>query len=192
MPAPHTVAVLLGSLRNQSVNRRLARIAVDSAGPDTVVSIVEGLGDLPFYNEDIDPDTPDGAGSVLEEGVAAVRAGVASADAVLVVAPEYNGSLPAVLKNAIDWLSRPYGRGALVDKPVGIMSASSARGGGERMRADAVKAIGIAGGRIVEEVHVGLRASEVGSQGEVDEAIVSQVTRAIEVLVDAVDASVGV
>ena len=124
--------------------------------------------------------------------LATVRAAVASADAVLVVAPEYNGSLPAVLKNAIDWLSRPYGRGALVDKPVGIMSASSARGGGERMRVDAVKAIGIAGGRVVEEVRVGLRASEVGALGEVDEAIVSQVTGAIEVLVDAVDASVGV
>lgn len=192
MPAPQTVAVLLGSLRSQSVNRRLARIAVDNAGPDIVVEIVDGLGDLPFYNEDIDPDTPDGAGSVLDEAVAAVRAAVASADAVLVVAPEYNGSLPAVLKNAIDWLSRPYGRGALVDKPVGIMSASSSRGGGERMRTDAVKAIGIAGGRVVEEVRVGLRASEVGSGDTVDEAIVSQVTGAIEVLVDAADASVGV
>ena len=84
----------------------------------------DGLGELPFYNEDIDSDR------THPPSVVALRAAAAEADAALVVTPEYNGSIPGVLKNAIDWLSRPFGNGALKGKPLavigGVHSASTA------------------------------------------------------------------
>ncbi|NNG96294.1 NAD(P)H-dependent oxidoreductase [Gordonia araii] len=186
------IAVLVGSLRTRSINRQLARIAVDNAPEGVVVKIVDGLGELPFYNADADPSTSDGVGARLDGRVAALRAEVEAADGVLLVTPEYNGSLPAALKNALDWLSRPYGAGALIGKPVGIIGASLARGAGERMRTDAVKVVGVAGGHIVEDVRVALRTSELGERGVADEEIVSQVTEAVEVLADAIEARAAV
>ncbi|HNA50020.1 MAG TPA: NADPH-dependent FMN reductase, partial [Mycobacterium sp.] len=100
------VLVLLGSLRAASINRQLAELAAESAPDGVAVTIYEGLGELPFYNEDLDTDAAPAA-------VAALRAAATAADAALVVTPEYNGSIPGVLKNAIDWLSRPFGNGAL-------------------------------------------------------------------------------
>ena len=71
------------------------------------LDLVDGLGQLPFYNEDLDNATD------VPAAAAALRERVAGADRVLAVTPEYNGTMPAVLNNAIDWLSRPYGAGAL-------------------------------------------------------------------------------
>ena len=81
------------------------------------MTVYEGLGDVPFYNEDI--DTADAPAAVV-----ALRDAAAEADAVLVVTPEYNGSIPAVLKNAIDWLSRPFGAGALKGKPMAVIGSA--------------------------------------------------------------------
>src|ERR1700684_198707 len=96
------VLALVGSLRAASINRQIAELAAELALDGVAVTIFEGLGDLPFYNEEIDdvmnPEAPALA------PVAALRAAAADADAALVVTPEYNGSYPAVLKNAIDWL----------------------------------------------------------------------------------------
>ncbi len=104
------VLVLIGSLRAASINRQLAELAVEQAPDGVVLRIFDRLGELPFYNEDIDGDD-------VAEPVVALRAAAAEADATLVVTPEYNGSIPGVLKNAIDWLSRPFGNGALKGKP---------------------------------------------------------------------------
>src|SRR6187200_325033 len=112
------VLVLLGSLRAASINRQLAELAIESAPDGASLQLFDRLGELPFYNEDIDNDD-------VAEPVKALRE--AAADAALVVTPEYNGSIPAVLKNAIDWLSRPFGNGALKGKPVAVVGAAHGR-----------------------------------------------------------------
>src|SRR6516225_3325567 len=105
------VLVLVGSLRAASLNRQIAQLAEEHSPQGIAASVHEGfgggIGELPFYNEDI--DTP----AEVPASVTALRGAVADADAVLVVTPEYNGSIPGALKNAIDWLSRPYGKSAL-------------------------------------------------------------------------------
>ena len=100
------VLVLVGSLRAASVNRQLAELAVETAPDGVRLQLFDRLGELPFYNEDIDNEN-------VAEPVVALRAAAGDADAALVVTPEYNGSIPGVLKNAIDWLSRPFGNSAL-------------------------------------------------------------------------------
>ena len=98
------VLALVGSLRAASVNRQIAELAAEVAPDGVTVTVFEGLGELPFYNEEIDPAV--GAQGDEPAAVAALRAAAAEADAALVVTPEYNGSIPAGVKNAIDWLSR--------------------------------------------------------------------------------------
>ncbi len=116
------VLALVGSLRAASVNRQIAGLAAARAPAGIEVDLYRGLGgglgDLPLYNEDIDnaADLPGAAH--------ALRGAVAAADAILVVTPEYNGSIPGALKNAIDWLSRPYGHNALSAKPLAVVGAS--------------------------------------------------------------------
>src|ERR1700748_3947064 len=95
------VLTLVGSLRAASINRQIAELAAEAAPDGVAVTIFEGLGDLPFYNEDIDNDAD------VPAAVTALRAVAADADATLVVTPEYNGSIPAGVKNAIEWLFRP-------------------------------------------------------------------------------------
>jgi NAD(P)H-dependent FMN reductase len=104
------ILALVGSLRSGSTNRQLAEAAVKHAPEGVEVVLHEGLDAIPFYNEDIDVE-----GSV-PEAATALRAAVAQADTLLLFSPEYNGTIPAVLKNAIDWLSRPHGSGALSGK----------------------------------------------------------------------------
>jgi NAD(P)H-dependent FMN reductase len=139
------VLVLLGSLRAQSVNRQLAELAVETAPEGVSLELFDRLGELPFYNEDVDNgDVP--------EPVAALRAVAADADATLVVTPEYNGSVPGVLKNAIDWLSRPFGDSALKDKPLAVVGAAGGRFGGVWAHDETRKSFGVAGPRVVEEL----------------------------------------
>ena len=139
------VLVLLGSLRAASVNRQLAELAVESAPDGVRLQVFDRLGELPFYNEDIDNEA-------VAEPVTALRAAAAGADAALVVTPEYNGSIPAVLKNAIDWLSRPYGDGALQGKPLAVVGAALGQYGGVWAHDETRKSFGIAGPRVVEDL----------------------------------------
>ena len=111
------VLVLLGSLRAASVNRQLAELAIENAPDGVSLRLFDRLGELPFYNEDIDNEG-------VAEPVVALRQAAGEADAALVVTPEYNGSIPGVLKNAIDWLSRPFGDSALKGKPMAVVGAS--------------------------------------------------------------------
>ena len=93
-----------------------------------------------------------------------MRAAAADADAVLVVTPEYNGSIPAVIKNAIDWLSRPFGNGALKGKPLAVIGGSFGQYGGVWAHDETRKSFGIAGARVVESVKLWCR-SNPGRQG---------------------------
>ena len=121
MPSSYQVAVLVGSLRKKSFNRMLAHALSKLAPPSLSLQIVE-IGALPFYNDDLEADAP----VTWRE----VRERMATADAILFVTPEYNRSLPAVLKNAVDVLSRPFGASVLSGKPAAIVSASPGAMGG--------------------------------------------------------------
>jgi NAD(P)H-dependent FMN reductase len=140
------ILTLVGSLRAASVNRRIAELAAEVAPDGVTLTIFDGLAELPFYNEDIDNERD------LPASVAALRRAAAEADAALVVTPEYNGSIPAVIKNAIDWLSRPFGRGALRDKPVAVIGGSLGRYGGVWAHDETRKSFAIAGPRVVEAI----------------------------------------
>src|SRR3954463_14882479 len=148
------VAVLVGSLRADSVNRQVAESLRHLAPEGTVIDIVDGLADLPFYNEDVDGD---GA----PEAVTQVREQVARADRVLAVTPEYNATMPAVLNNAIDWLSRPYGQGALAGKPFGVIGTTPTPYGGKWSPPDTARSAGIAGAVVVEDVTVSQSSIDV-------------------------------
>ena len=122
MPTQYKVAIIVGSLRKDSVNRKaaleLARLAPDNLD----LKIVE-IGDLPHYNEDAEAAGP-------PEAWTRFRKNVAESDAVLFVTPEYNRSVPGVLKNAIDVGSRPYGSSVWAKKPAAIMTLSPGAIGG--------------------------------------------------------------
>ncbi|MEB1548370.1 NAD(P)H-dependent oxidoreductase [Xanthomonas campestris pv. campestris] len=111
----YTIAVLVGSLRAQSYNRQLAQALAQLAGDKATFEFLE-IGDLPLYNQDRDSDYP-AEGTRLKQQLRA-------ADAVLFVTPEYNRSIPGVLKNAIDTASRPYGDSAFAGKPAAIAGIS--------------------------------------------------------------------
>lgn len=116
MDKPVNVCVLVGSLRKASFNRMLANALISLAPSSMKLNIVE-IGQLPLYNEDLETDPPPGQW-------AAFRQLVKAADAVLFVTPEYNRSVPAALKNALDVGSRPYGRSVWDRKPGAIVSGS--------------------------------------------------------------------
>ena len=115
------VAVLVGSLRRDSLNRKLALALQALAPPELRLEIVE-IGQLPHYNQDDDASPPPAS--------AAFKAQIQQADAVLFVTPEYNRSVPGVLKNALDIASRPYGHSAWNGKPCAVVSASPGALGG--------------------------------------------------------------
>ena len=115
MASTKNVAVLVGSLRKDSLNRKLANALRGLAPPSLALQIVE-IGGLPLYNQDEDAAPP----AAWTE----FRQKIASADAVLFVTPEYNRSVPAALKNAIDVGSRPYGKSAWSGKPGAVISVS--------------------------------------------------------------------
>ncbi|MEO7114613.1 MAG: NAD(P)H-dependent oxidoreductase [Caldimonas sp.] len=121
MPTPHRVAVIVGSLRKGSFNRKMALALKAMAPPSMTLEIVE-IGGLPLYNQDDDAAPPAPS--------AAFKQAIAGFDAVLFVTPEYNRSVPGVLKNAIDIASRPYGKSAWDGKPAGVISLSPGAIGG--------------------------------------------------------------
>lgn len=170
------VAVLVGSLRADSTNRRLAELLRDHAPEGVELQLVEGLGELPFYNEEI--DTADAPAAVQN-----LREQVAAADRVLAVTPEYNGTMPAVLNNALDWLSRPYGAGAIVGKPFGVVGTTPTPYGGKWAHADAARSAGIAGAKVVEDVVVSQPG--VGIDVLADEEVRTRLLDALRLLVDA-------
>ena len=118
------ILAISGSLREGSFNTAMLN-ALAERTPDGVTLELADIGTLPFYNEDKDVDGG-------PEVVRAFKAKIAEADALLIATPEYNYSLPGVLKNAIDWASRPGYKSVLKDKHVGIVSASMAGTGGAR------------------------------------------------------------
>jgi chromate reductase, NAD(P)H dehydrogenase (quinone) len=115
------IAVIVGSLRKDSFNRKMANNLIKLAPPSLKLEILE-IGDLPMYNQDLDNDPP--------KAWTEFRKHLKSYDGVLFLTPEYNRSVPGVLKNAIDVGSRPYGQSAWDKKPGAVMSISPGAIGG--------------------------------------------------------------
>jgi chromate reductase len=109
------IAVIVGSLRKDSTNLKLAR-AVIELGKGKFEGKLVNIGDLPLFNEDLEKDFPKQAQRMKDE--------IAAADGVLFVTPEYNRAMPGPLKNAIDWASRPYGKNSLAGKPGAMLGTS--------------------------------------------------------------------
>jgi chromate reductase len=120
--ANYKIAIIVGSLRKGSINRKIARSICALRGDNLECSMVE-IGDLDLYNQDIDTDSPPASWARFREQVGA-------ADGILFCTPEYNRGVPGVLKNAIDIGSRPYGQSVFDQKPAAIVSASPGAIGG--------------------------------------------------------------
>jgi chromate reductase len=119
--AKYKIAIIVGSLRKGSINRRVARSICGLRNDNLDCSMIE-IGDLPLYNQDLDPNPP--------EQWTRFRQQIAAADGVLFCSPEYNRGIPGVLKNAIDVGSRPYGQSVFDKKPAAIVTASPGGIGG--------------------------------------------------------------
>ncbi|TCZ70621.1 NADPH-dependent FMN reductase [Flaviaesturariibacter aridisoli] len=117
----YQIAVLVGSLRKESFNRKMARALQELAPPSLSLQIIS-IGELPLYNEDLDASAPEAWTSFRDQ--------IKGMDGVLFVTPEYNRSVPAVLKNAIDVGSRPYGKSVWNGKPGAVVSVSPGAIGG--------------------------------------------------------------
>ena len=110
----YAIAVVVGSLRKESVNRQLAQALIELAPAELSLKLLDV--DLPLFNQDKESDPP--------ESVRQFKAAIQAADGVVFVTPEYNRSIPGVLKNALDQGSRPYGKSVWTGKPVGVLGAS--------------------------------------------------------------------
>ena len=135
-----------GSLRERSFNTALLRAAAELVPPDARIELFD-LAAIPLYNDDVES-----AGD--PEPVAELRAAVAEADALLLATPEYNRGTSGVLKNTIDWLSRPALASVLRWKPVAIMGASSGRGGTRRAQQQVRDALLFPGAIVLEQPEV--------------------------------------
>ena len=109
------IAFVVGSIRKDSFNRMLARAVIKLAPADFDCELIR-IDDLPVYNQDLDPAPP--------QPVVRLKEQITAANGLLFVTPEHNRSLPAALKNALDWASRPYGKNLWAGKPAGVMGTS--------------------------------------------------------------------
>jgi chromate reductase len=135
------ILAVSGSLREGSYNTGLLRAALEAAPDGIDLELWEGSGDLPLYDEELEVDAPDSVRRLREDW--------AAADAILFATPEYNGSVPGGLKNAIDWASRPKLEGVLRNKTVAVVGASTGQFGALWAQQDLKRILGIAGARVV-------------------------------------------
>ena len=144
------VLLVSGSLRRGSYNSALLRDAANALPNGVGHAWLDGLAELPHYRE----------GGPAPAAVERLRRTIAAADGVLIATPEYNGSIPGGLKNAVDWASRPFPDNAWHDKPVAVIGASTGIFGAVWAQAQLRKSLGIAGARVLDaELAVG------GAQG---------------------------
>jgi len=133
-----------GSLREGSHNTVLLRAAAAQLPPGVQFDLYDSLREIPPYDADRDLDPADPA-------VARFREAIVGADGVLIATPEYNGSIPGVLKNALDWASRPFPDNALRGKPVAVIGASTGLFGAVWSQAETRKVLGVIGADVVDE-----------------------------------------
>jgi chromate reductase len=162
MPAIRILG-LSGSLRSGSHNTALLRAAALSLPSGVELEVFDGLRDLPHYDADLDVEPQ-------HEAVARLRAAIADADGVLISTPEFNGSIPGTLKNALDWASRPFPDNALRGKPVAVVGASTGLFGAVWAQAETKKILGITGADVLDgELPVGQASGAFGDDGHLIE-----------------------
>ena len=175
------VLAISGSLRGDSFNAKLLQNAVDLFGADIEVEFLQGMRDVPPYDEDDDH----GGGP---EAVRALRAAFAGADAVFIATPEYNSSIPGHLKNALDWVSRPLATNPLRNKPALVVGASTGAFGAVWAQAELRKVLAAIGARVVDaELAVGHVPTRFDEDGTLtDEDLCEQLGEVVDALVSAV------
>jgi chromate reductase len=149
---------ITGSLRRDSFNHALLREAAERLPAGVEWSEFKRLREIPPYDADLEAGPTPAA-------VAELRQAMRDADAVLVATPEYNHSIPGVLKNALDWASRPAGQSALTGKPAAVIGASTGMFGAVWAQAETRKVLGSLGGRVIEAELPVARASELFHDG---------------------------
>ncbi|HLX31268.1 MAG TPA: NAD(P)H-dependent oxidoreductase [Gaiellaceae bacterium] len=148
-----------GSLREGSFNTSLLQAAAEAAPEGVELELWDGLAELPLYDEDLDNDD-------APEPVRKLREAWDAADAILFATPEYNGSVPGGLKNAVDWGSRPRLEAPLRNKPVAVVGASTGQFGAIWAQQDLKRILGIAGARVVgTEIPVSRADERFDSEG---------------------------
>ena len=159
-----TVLGIPGSLRGDSLNLRLIERAAALAPEDVSFDIYGRLGEIPHFNQDSE-------GERTPEAVLDLRERISAAGAVLVATPEYNSSIPGVLKNALDWASRPPGESVLAEKPAAVVGASPGRYGAIRAQAEVRNVLQAIGAEVLEQELAVSRAHEVlAAPGVIDDA----------------------
>ena len=171
------ILAISGSLRQGSHNTSLLRAAEELLSPLDTLELWEGLREVPPYDQDddIEPAPP---------AVAAFRASVASADAVLIATPEYNSSIPGALKNALDWASRPIATNVFRNKPVAVIGTSSGMFGAVWAQAELRKVLAAMGARVAEvEVAVGRAQDKLDEEGNLlDDGVRAELRDALATL----------
>jgi chromate reductase, NAD(P)H dehydrogenase (quinone) len=148
--ATHTIVTIVGSLRKESFSLKIAN-ALAKLAPASLKLDVTTLESISFFNQDLEANPP--------ADWLAFREKLQKSSGVLFITPEYNRSIPGVLKNAIDWLSRPFGNSALKDKPLAVVGAAHGRYGGVWAHDETRKSFGIAGPRVVEELKLSVQTT---------------------------------
>ena len=181
MPAIRILG-LSGSLRSGSHNTALLRAAALSLPSGVELEVYDGLRDLPHYDADIDVEP-------VPEAATRLREAIADADGILIATPEFNGSIPGALKNALDWASRPFPDNSLRGKPVAVVGASTGLFGAVWAQAETKKVLGIIGADVLEgELPVGQASGAFGDDGHLVEP---DLRTALEELLGVLAARVG-
>jgi chromate reductase len=168
------VLAISGSLRAGSYNSALARAAVELAPSGVQIELFEGLELIPPYHQDLDE-----SGVEPPEAVQHLRERIESADAVFFATPEYNGSIPGVLKNAIDWASARHRGSSFRNKTAAIAGASTGAFGAIWAQQDLRRVLGIAGARVIEgEVAVAQAQNVFDEDGRLTDPIIAERLRA--------------
>jgi chromate reductase len=152
---------ITGSLRRDSYNHALLREAAERLPAGVELVEFERMREIPPYDADLEAET-------MPAAVAELRQAMREADAVLVVTPEYNHSIPGVLKNALDWASRPAGQSALTGKPAAVIGASTGMFGAVWAQAETRKVLGALGGRVLEAELPVARAADLYRNGQLE------------------------
>jgi chromate reductase, NAD(P)H dehydrogenase (quinone) len=152
---------ITGSLRRGSYNHALLREAAERLPAGADWSEFDRLDEIPPYDADLEAEG-------IPEPVEALRQAMRDADAVIVATPEYNHSIPGVLKNALDWASRPAGQSALTGTPAAVVGASTGMFGAVWAQAETRKVLGALGGRVIERELPVARAAELYRDGRLE------------------------